>query len=548
MPNKQFKRDWLPIIAIGLIIQLFWAWRLIHPSYMDAYYYTINGARLADGFGFTVPVVWQFLDGIQELPAPSHTYWMPFPALLAMLGYLFGDSFRLAQIPFWLLAGTLPLLSFVISSTLTGKRWQAWTAALYTSAGGYYAAYLSQPTSFAPFAWAVGLGLLCLSFGSTDHKKLYWGIAGILAGVAHLTRADGLLLLLIGFAVWGWQLLLAIRNNEMKSINWLEPIFLLIGYLIVMSPWFARNITVIGRPMPTAGTQTMFLTNYSDLFSYGRSFHLPEYLAWGWGNILRSKWDTLWLTIQTLIAVSGLIFLLPFSLLAWIRASKAEPKRTFLRPVSWFTIGLVMILAFVFTFPAGRGSVLHSSAGIWAWMMPLAVAGIGMAIDWISARRHHWQPEQAKRIFAIAFGIIVFLITPIVAGNQPLRRAEGQLIEQIGGDLPANSVLMAGNPPMVYYHAAIPAITLPNEPFDVVQTAQQNFGVSHLLLDIEHPAHMDGLWTGEVSYPQLKWLADYSYEGEEKETYLARCREIYDEDTPETACPVFKLYQFQNVP
>ncbi len=541
MKISKFRADWLPILGIGLLIQLFWAWRLIHPSYMDAYYYTINGARLADGFGFTVPVIWQYLDGLQALPAPSHTYWMPLPSILAMGGYLLGDSFRWAQIPFFLLAGGLPWLSFIISSYLVGERWQAWAAAIFTAAGGYYAAYLSQPTSFAPFAWAGGTAILLMSLSLCRHKKGYWAFAGIAAGLAHLTRADGILLLLVGLIVWGWDLLLAIRNKE-KSAQWSGLFLLLAGYALIMAPWFWRNINVMGEPMSSAGAQTMFLTTYDDIFSYGRTFTLSDYVAWGWRNIISSKWDALWLTIQTFIAVSGLIFLSPLAVWAWVRLSRQAGGGDKMRPLTLFAIGLVLVLALVFTFPAGRGSVLHSSAAIWAWMMPLAVAGLDIAVDWIAQRRRHWQPEQAKRIFVVAFGLIIFGLTPIVAGNQPLRREEGRMMEQIGAQLPPDAVVMTGNPPMFYYHTNIAGITLPNERFEVIAEMNDKFGVTHLLLDMDHPKKVNPIWQNEEIPPQLEWVADFYAESD---IYLARCRELYGADTPEESCPVFRLFAVQ---
>ena len=60
--DRQTKRDWLWLAVLGLLVQAFWAARLAHPSYFDAYYYTIGGQQLATGQGFTEPVIWQYLD------------------------------------------------------------------------------------------------------------------------------------------------------------------------------------------------------------------------------------------------------------------------------------------------------------------------------------------------------------------------------------------------------------------------------------------------------------------------------------------------------
>ncbi len=69
-------------------------------------------ALLAQGYGFSEKIIWQYLDDPQGIPTPSHTYWMPLTSILAAAGYAIQDNFRAAQIPFWLLSGFLPLLSY----------------------------------------------------------------------------------------------------------------------------------------------------------------------------------------------------------------------------------------------------------------------------------------------------------------------------------------------------------------------------------------------------------------------------------------------------
>ena len=119
--DKTTRRDLLWIALLGLCVQAFWAWRLQHPSYFDAYYYTTNAQRLAEGHGFTEEIIWQYLDDPQGLPTPSFTYWMPLPALLGAAGYTLTGTFRGAQLPFWLLAGLLPWLGYAISWRLTRR-------------------------------------------------------------------------------------------------------------------------------------------------------------------------------------------------------------------------------------------------------------------------------------------------------------------------------------------------------------------------------------------------------------------------------------------
>ena len=40
------------------------------------------------------------------------------------------------------------------------------------------------------------------------------------------------------------------------------------AYLLVMLPWFARNLAVIGTPLPVGGTATIWLRGYNEIVSY----------------------------------------------------------------------------------------------------------------------------------------------------------------------------------------------------------------------------------------------------------------------------------------
>jgi hypothetical protein len=82
---------------------------------------------------------------------------------------------------------------------------------------------------------------------------------------------------------------------------------LLAGYGLIMGGWLLRNGLVMGTPLPTSGTQTIFLTTYADIFAYGRSFDLAHLLAWGWPEIVRSRLDGLSVALQTFVAVAAIL-------------------------------------------------------------------------------------------------------------------------------------------------------------------------------------------------------------------------------------------------
>ena len=536
--------DWVLIALIGLLFQAFWVRQLTQPTYMDAYYYATNGQRLAGGYGFTEMIIWQFLDDPVGLPAPSHTYWMPLPSILAAAGYALRDDFSGAQLLFWLLGGLLPLLAYTISRQLTGQRWQAWVAALFTAVGGYYAAFLGQPSTFAPFAWTGGVCLLALGLATAyqrssdpsvpaarvmrrSRRRWWWLVAGLTAGLAHLTRADGFLLLLVALLVWffearSWWLdsrkrrisppldESAGRQSQGRSRFLGYLALLMLGYFLIMGWWFARNWLVLGRPLSTAGTQSAFLTTYDDLFAYGRVNDLQGFFAWGWQNILRSRLQGAWLGIQTLVVIPGLIFLVPFILAALVSFYRRTTSRLLIRPMVIYTVALFISAAFVFTLPGMRGSLFHSSVALWPWSTALAAAGIGLSVDWVAARLSHWQPERAKLIFSGLFIIMALLFTFFVSQVRLSPDEDPDAYRQVGAVVPSSSVIMAGNAPALHYYTGLPAISVPNEPVGIVVQAADRYGVTHVMLNENRPRPLADFYQGAEKHPrlQLVWTSD----------------------------------------
>ena len=507
-PSNWRRTDWLWLALIGLLFQAVWAVQMPTPTYMDAYYYTTNGQRLAAGDGFTELVIWQYLDDPAGLPTPSHSYWMPLTSILAAAGYSLGDGFWAAQLPFWLLAGLLPLLAYWIALQFFSERWQVWTAVLLTISGGFYTRFLNQPSTFVPFAWAGGLCLLFLAFTQQRPAKKWWFLAGLTAGLAHLTRADGALLLVVSGLVWfleigDWRL----EIKKRFSVSNLQSLVLLsLGYLIVMTPWFIRNWRVWERPLPISGTQTIFLTTYDDLFAYGRSFNLNHFLEWGWGNILQSKLDGLLLAGGTFVAVCGVVFLTPLIVWGWWNWWHDAEKRAFLRPLTWYAGLLFLAMSLVFTLPGGRGGLLHSSVALWLWLMVLATAGLGYAVDWVATKLPHWEPEKAKPRFAVLFVVVAFAISASLFYARADSGLEAEVYAEVGEMVGETAVLMAGNAPGVYYHTGLPAISIPNEPVPIVQEAAKRYGVTHLLLDADHPLPLTGLYAQSASQPGFELL------------------------------------------
>src|SRR5574341_369314 len=285
-------RDGLFLYLVGLAFNGFVAALIGNPGYTDAYYYYNGAFWFLRGGPLVEPYIWNFVAAPAALPAPAFAYWQPLPSMLAAVGIkAFGwmQPFDAAQIPFVLCASLLPVLSYFMGTQL-GERRHGILAGLLTVFSGFYVRYWSLPESFAPFAVSGAGALLLTGWALVEPRWWKWFLAGAAASLAHLARADGLLLIgMIGLMA----LLLPVRQVHMQS-RAMRAGLALVGYLLVMGPWFARNLATFGRLQAPGGIGTLWLIDYNDMFLYPAQLTASRYFAAGWKVIVETKLAALW--------------------------------------------------------------------------------------------------------------------------------------------------------------------------------------------------------------------------------------------------------------
>ncbi len=492
------------LIALSLAVTILAALPVHGPTYMDADYYLLTARRLVQGFGFSENILWNYLDDPAGLPHPSHTYWMPLPSLLAAIGlWLFGDSFRAAQLPFILLTALLPPVSYRLSRVLGGGRRQAWATALFIAFNGFYLPFWTMPDAFAAFALAGSLSLIALGQGLAGRERRWFFLAGLGAGFGHLARADGLLLLLVGLGMIVWE-----QTRQRRFVVGLSSgIILLLGYLAVMGPWFYRNWVALGAIQPTAGLKTLFLRDYDDLFSYGLPLTLGQYLNWGLANILQSKLWAAKLNLMTFIGPNNLIFLTPFTLIGLGRLRR-EPL---MRPALVYAGLLYSVMTLVFTFPGARGGLFHSSAALLPFFSAAAPFGLEAAIRWMAQRRRAWNVQQARQVFTVGFIALSITLGGVLTArtmtSAQWEAGSGEAYRKVGAWLSehglAGATVMVNNPPGFALRTGQPAIVVPNGDVETLLAVADRYGATVLVLDTNRPRALAGLYAGEEAHPRL---------------------------------------------
>ncbi len=516
------KSDLIWLFAIALLMRLLAAWPQLQPNYMDAAYYYVNAVNLVEGRGFVEDFVWNYLNNPGPPPQPSHLYWMPLTSMLAAGGMLLGGvNYRAAQLAFVLLSALLAPISFWVAGRLSGgDRWLSWLAGLLAVFSGFYVAYWAAIDNFAPFAVAGSLALLLAAEAAEKGRKAEGGrrkissfilhpssllfFAGVMAGLAHLARADGVLILATILLFLGWKL---IRSLPF-TIHHLQLLLLpVLGYLLPMLPWFIRNWQVAGSLLPAGGMQTIWLSDYNDLFSYGRELSAATFLAQGWGTILAGRWFAFTANLQTVLAAWGLIVAAPLA----VAGGWSRRRRGLVQLPALYGLLLFGAMTLLFAFPGARGGLFHSGAALLPFIYGAAVVGLDAAINWVARRRRRWRPQSARRVFGVALVLIAAALSLLLYTQRVLRadawnRADSgypAVVEWVNAQDPA-AVVMIGNPPAWRYHGGGLSVIIPNEDPATTLTAARRYGTRYLILDQNHPPPLASLYQNPDSVSGLR--------------------------------------------
>jgi len=515
----------LLVFLAALAFRVLTSLPLNQPGYMDAYYYYHVAENLHAGRGFVEDLIWNYLGMPSAITHPSNLYWMPLPSILAWMSFaLAGASYRASQVPSILLSALVPVLAFALSYRLFGRTRYAVGAALLGAFSGFYTVYWVAPDNFAPFAVAGTLALICTYRGMEGDGLGWWAGAGALSGLAHLARADGVLLLMVALgmaAVGAW-----LRRGGKESpapMAW-GALVAAASYIVVMAPWFYRNWTIIGAPLSPAGTKALFLRDYDDFFSYVRDLSWQSYWQWGLGQILLSKLRAAAFNL-TVVLGGLLLYLAPFSALGlW----KVRHRRE-VWPFFVYAAALYAAMTLAFTFPSMRGSMLHSTTALLPFLYAAVPAGIGVGVDFVAKRRSSWDPRTARRFFGVAFiglAVVVSLFLYVQAvfvpsltdPNLPRWNDRNRIfatvdrwLEQEGrGD----ATVMVLDPPAYQYLVGHPAIVIPNEVPDVVVQVCRRYGAGYLILGPEHPQRLTPFYLGQDPHPDLVLLKTFGSDPE----------------------------------
>lgn len=522
------KWAYLILFVFGLVLAVLAGILMTNPGYFDSYYYFYGGNQIASGAGFQEDFLWNYLADPVGIPYPSHAYWMPLTSLMSALGIkLFGGlmpKFEAAQLVFIVVAACIPPLTAALSFAISEKRKFAWLSGILVGFPGLYMPFMTTTDGFA-LTMVIGT-IFFLAFLRLKRWR-YVGL-GLLAGLMHLTRADGLIWLGVVFAV------VVIDKMEGERFTFrevFEKLFTVqfvraaavgvVGYLAVMLPWYLRNLNVFGSLMPPGNGRAMWVLVYDELYSFPASILTPQrWWAAGLGKILLARGESLVDILKTnFFSMGGILPGLLSGLGAWRHRGK---KLLWLSWVVWGTLTFLMTL--VFPFSAMRGSYLHSGAALVPMIYALTPVGLDMLTKASLRRFKSWEDRKIRPfytaalvLFAVGFSINFYFSALI--GDTEDTEVWGWNEKTVGyaaveealldyGAQEGEGVITSSSPAFVMVTGR-PSYNVPDGGVETVLALAHHYDLRWVLVENTHPEELEDLFEDPHDVAGLDYLGTF---------------------------------------
>lgn len=473
---------WLGVIAaVAVILRLAAIPLVAAPFPVDASYYADVGYNLALGRGLTVDYLWNYARGVPDrLPMPSNGYWMPGMSFYLWPWFrLLGPTFRASQLATVFLSSVFVLLTWQIARELFADETTALLAAAFAAVDPVLMEYSTTPDATLLQSALVAGSLLC-SHRALRANVAWLGLAGLLAGLAHLVRNDGALvvpaLLLTWVAPWRGS-----GSLRLRHMAWLVA-----PYAMVMAPWMIRNTVVFGSPSPPGVWRLAFLPIYEDMYrSDWSSLTMGAWLAarGGWGGVLSHDVSALGSYARWVVTDAGGVLLLFAIPLLWVRRPAVALPFLYLLGLCALVYGFVLpeiglhgafVRSFIFAMPV-----------IWA----AGASGLSIAAEWTARRL----PRTRHRLVLGALAAILLvhgvgrqsaamLKRREVISVHPYLTASAELRLFFDSHPPTGRPLLTGGPWDLYRITGRPCLMAPTDGMGRLLEIADRFGVRYLVI------------------------------------------------------------------
>lgn len=511
----------LLLYGLALAVRIVLIWHFPDPAYPDSFYYVNVARALHAGQGFNVDFIWIFpevggsIPADPVLPIPSNAHWMPLASLVQLpFIALLGPTAWASALPFALIGSIAAPLTWAIARDAGARGIVAVGSGILVAVPVLAAVYMVQPDNFSLYQPLV-IGALWMGARGLRGSPASFAIAGLLAGVATLSRNDGLLVLVALGLAFAWDRWRAWRAGaaDHAPVRPAIPVSAAIAcvalFALVMAPWWLRQLAVFGSISPSSASgKVFFIRDIAEWNSISTPATLDHLLGMGAGPLLATRIGGLVAALMIYVTLVAGFVLAPFMVIGgWARRRSID-----FGPFFVYAALLFAFSALVSAVHVPGGTFIHSAVALAPHSYILALEGIVVAVGWVAARRRTWDAPSAIRAFSGA--AIVFGIGSAAVGAVFVHGAWADSRERFvavadalrgAGASPSDRVMSIDASGMKYW-SGLGGVVLVNDPLETIEAVARAYEIDWLVVDRENSVRavapiIDG-------GPRPAWLGD----------------------------------------
>jgi dolichyl-phosphate-mannose-protein mannosyltransferase len=485
----------IPIVLYGLalIVRLALIWHHADPAYPDSYYYVDVARALFAGHGFNIDLIWIFPEvggGIPAnpmLPIPSNAHWMPLASIVQLpFMAMLGATAWASALPFALIGATAAPLTWAMARDAGARSVIAIGAGVLVAIPVLTATFMVQPDNFSLYQPLV-LASLWMGARGLKGSPRSFALAGLLAGVATLSRNDGLLVLGALGVTFAWDRWRR-RTAGAPAIPAWAAVACVALFVVVMAPWWLRQLAVFGSISPsTASGKVFFIRDIGEWNSISTPATLDHLFGMGVGPLIVSRIGGFVAAAMIYVTLVAGFVLAPFMAVgAWARRRSLD-----FGPFFAYAFLLFAFSTLISAIHVPGGTFIHSAVALAPHSYLLALEGIALAVTWIAARRPAWHEPSATRVFTGA--ALVFAAGTALFGTAFVHNAWAESRDKFlhvgqalkGAGAAATDRVMSIDAAGTKYWTGHGGVVLINDPLSTIQAVARAYDIRWLVLDRE---------------------------------------------------------------
>ena len=486
----------LLLYGLALVVRGLLIWHFPDPAYPDSAYYVDVARALHAGQGFNVDFVWIFpevggrIPAVPTLPIPSNAHWMPLASIVQVpFLAVFGDVAWASAAPFALIGSLAAPLTWAFAREIGARPFVAIGAGILVAIPLLSTVYMAQPDNFSLYQPLViaALWMAARALRGSGHPGRSFVLAGLFAGVATLARTDGVFVLVALGLVFAWDRWRSWRSagTRRPGIPFAAAIGAVVVFLLVMAPWWMRQLLVFGSLSPSATSgKVLFIRDIGEWDSITTPATLDHLLGMGIGPLIATRIGGAIAAVMIYLTLVCGFVLGPTMLIGgWARR-----RSTDFGPFFVYAAILFAFSALVSAVHVPGGTFIHSAVALAPYSYILALEGIVIVIGWVAARRPSWDREAALRVFggaAIAFAVGAAVLGSLAVHATWAARADQALA--VAGALdaagaPASDRVMSIDASSTRYWSGHGGVVLVNDPLDTIGAVARAYDIRWLVL------------------------------------------------------------------